>query len=82
LTELIKNGDIKQAYDECFSSETEPPYSLFVKMHCGTRQKLDIKLNKKLNKQFDVNQIKCIEVEFLMSADFVRMRSDFNKVFN
>lgn len=51
-------------------------------MHDNTRQKLDVILNRKLNKTFDLNQVIRLEVEFLMSADFLKMRSEFLKTLN
>ena len=51
-------------------------------MHDDTRVKLDLNLNKKFNKQYNMNSIVRLEVEFLVTADFLKMRSDFNKVLN
>ena len=51
-------------------------------MHDETRVKLDLNLNKKFNKQYNMNSIVRLEVEFLVTADFLKMRSDFNKVMN
>lgn len=73
---------MKHAYDECFSSECEPPYNLFLNMRDGSRQKLDLKLNRKLNKQYDMNNVVLMEAEFLISADFVKVRAEFTKVLN
>lgn len=51
-------------------------------MRDGSRQKLDLKLNRKLNKQYDMNNVVLMEAEFLISADFVKVRAEFTKVLN
>jgi hypothetical protein len=49
-------------------------------MKDGIRHKLDIKLNRKLYKAFDLSNVFRFEVEFLMAADFMKMRAEFTKI--
>ena len=49
-------------------------------MKDGIRHKLDIRLNRKLFKAFDLSNVFRFEVEFLMAADFVKMRAEFTRV--
>ena len=49
-------------------------------MKDGIRHKLDITINKKFFKAFDLNNLLRLEVEFLMSADFMKLRADFTRV--
>jgi ubiquitin C-terminal hydrolase len=46
----------------------------------GTRQQVDWKLNKKLNKFFDLSQVIRLEAEFLMSADFHPLHRPFREL--
>ena len=39
-----------------------------------------MRLNRKLNKVFDLTKILRTEVEFNLAADFMKMRQDFNKI--
>lgn len=49
-------------------------------MNDGTKRKVDGKINRKLNKYYDLNSVIRMEAEFLMSADFIKMKADFNKL--
>lgn len=73
--------DFKQAFEDIFfGPDCEPPYNIFLIMIDGVRHRLDMRLNRKLNKVFDLTKILRTEVEFNLAADFMKMRQDFNKM--
>lgn len=73
----IINQNILKAYEDCFSNEGEAPYNIYLVMSDGTRKKLDIKINRKLNRYYNINLVVRVEVEYLVSADFLKMRAEF-----
>ena len=40
-----------------------------------------MRVNKKLNKCFDLSNVVRAEVEFVMAADFMKVRQEFDKMF-
>ena len=49
-------------------------------MKDGMRHRVDMRMNKKLNKAYDISNVVRTEVEFVVAADFMKMRQEFTKV--
>ncbi len=72
---LLMQEDYKQAFEDIFfGSDCDPPYSIYLIMADGLRHRLDMRLNRKLNKVFDLSKILRTEVEFNVTADFIKLR--------
>lgn len=54
------------------------PYDLYAVFKDGRREKVDPRMNKKLGKAFDMQNLVRFDVEFPMMADFTKMKGEFD----